>query len=256
MKIRYIVISILIVLSFYLTDRVMIYINNKNPLMEEIVLRKEDYKVEAVNAIIEDNTIIPGINGKEVDEKKSFSKMDSIGYFNELFLEYNIISPNESLKHHIDKVIIKGNSKKNMVALIVYNNKDVSEFLSDSNIKFTSLVKVTDNIVKGNKYINGEVDEDLFSDLNSILNRKKVNSKVCLINYSNIDMCKKNGYYLVNYSINMNDNLIDNLNKVGSGDIIFIDYSSSLSSVKTVINEINRLDLKIDYLDNLISEES
>lgn len=246
----------MIVLSFYITDRVMIYINNKNPLMQEIVLRKEDYKVEAVNAIIKDNTIIPGINGKEVDEKKSFSKMDSIGYFNELFLEYNVISPNESLKHHIDKVIIKGNSKKNMVALIVYNNVEVSNYLNDSDIKFTSLIKIEDDIVKGNKYINGEVDEDLFSDLNSVLNRKKVNSDICLINYSNIDMCKKKGYYLVNYSINMNDNLIDNLNNVGSGDIIFIDSFTSLSNVRTIIDEINRLDLKIDYLDNLISEES
>lgn len=246
----------MIVLSFYITDRVMIYINNKNPLMQEIVLRKEDYKIEAVNAIIKDNTIIPGINGKEVDEKKSFSKMDSIGYFNELFLEYNVISPNESLKHHIDKVIIKGNSKKNMVALIVYNNVEVSNYLNDSDIKFTSLIKIEDDIVKGNKYINGEVDEDLFSDLNSVLNRKKVNSGICLINYSNIDMCKKKGYYLVNYSINMNDNLIDNLNNVGSGDIIFIDSFTSLSNVRTIIDEINRLDLKIDYLDNLISEES
>lgn len=256
MKIKYLLLFIFIVLSFYVTDKVMIYINRQNPLMKEILLRKEEYKVEAVNAIIKDNTIIPGINGKVVDEEKSFNKMDSIGYFNDLFLEYNYISPNDTLKHHLNKIIIKGNSRKKMVSFIVYNNNLVSEYFDNNNIKYITLVKMDDKIDKNKKYINGEVNEELFSDLNSVLNKNKVNSKICLVNYSNIDICMKKKYYLVNYSINMNDNIIDNLNNISSGDIIFVDSLTNLYNIKNIINEIKRLDLEIDYLDVLISEES
>lgn len=234
----------------------MIYINNQNPLMKEILLRKEEYKVEAVDAVIKDNTIIPGINGKVVDEEESFNRMDSIGYFNDLFLVYNYISPNETLKHHLNKIIIKGNSRKRMVAFIVYNNSLVSDYFDDNNIKYTSLVKLNDKIDKNKRYINSEIDDELFDDLNSLLNKNKVNSRICLVNYSNIDMCMKMKYYLVSYSIDMNDNILDNLNNIGSGDIIFVDSLTNLYNIKNIINEIKRLDLVIDYLDVLISEES
>lgn len=256
MKVKYLFLFIFIIFSFYITDRVMIYINNQNPLMKEILLRKEEYKVEAVDAVIKDNTIIPGINGKVVDEDKSFNNMDSIGYFNDLFLVYNYISPNETLKHHLNKIIIKGNSRKRMVAFIVYNNNLVSDYFDNNNIKYTSLVKLNDKIDKNKRYINSEIDDELFDDLNSVLNKNKVNSRICLVNYSNIDMCMKMKYYLVSYSIDMNDNILDNLNSIGSGDIIFVDSLTNLYNIKNIINEIKRLDLVIDYLDVLISEES
>lgn len=54
----------------------------------------------------------------------------------------------------------------------------------------------------------------------------------------------------------MNENIIDNINKVGSGDIIYISQNTSLSNVKKIINEISRIDLKIDYLNILISEKN
>ena len=54
MKIKYVLAGILIVLSFYITDKSMIYIRSKNPIMQEIISKQDDYKVEAVNAIIND----------------------------------------------------------------------------------------------------------------------------------------------------------------------------------------------------------
>ena len=46
MKIKYLLVLLLVVVSFYFTDKVMIYINNKNPIMREIVTVKDDYTVE------------------------------------------------------------------------------------------------------------------------------------------------------------------------------------------------------------------
>ena len=178
LKIKYILVFSLIVVSFYFTDRVLVYINNKNPIMKEIVLNKDKYKVEAVNAIIEDNTIIPGVNGKEVDVNKSFSKMENYGYFNELYLQYDISAPIQSLNDNKDKIIIKGNPKKKMVALVVDHNEEVKNYLKQNNIKYTLIANSEDVIDKKEEYINGETDEKLFSNLNSILNHKKVNSKL------------------------------------------------------------------------------
>lgn len=256
MKIKYLLVLLLVVVSFYFTDKVMIYINNKNPIMKEIVTVKDDYTVEYVNAVIEDNTIIPGVNGKEVDVDKSFNKMENYGYFNDLYLIYTATSPKMSLNDNKDKIIIKGNSKKNMVAFIVDHNDEVINYFKDNNIKFTLVGKVGDVFDKENTYINGETDEKLFSNLNSILNRKKINSNICLVGSSNLELCKRKKYYLLQYSINMNENIIDNINKVGSGDIIYISQNTSLSNVKKIINEISRIDLKIDYLNILISEKN
>ena len=159
LKIKYILVFSLIVVSFYFTDRVMVYINNKNPIMKEIVLKKDKYKVEAVNAIIEDNTIIPGVNGKEVDVNKSFSKMENYGYFNELYLQYDVSAPIQSLNDNKDKIIIKGNPKKKMVALVVDHNEEVKNYLKQNNIKYTLIANSEDVIDKKEEYINGETDE-------------------------------------------------------------------------------------------------
>ena len=39
-KIKYFVTIVLVVFSFYLTDRVMIYIDSKNPIMKSILDKK------------------------------------------------------------------------------------------------------------------------------------------------------------------------------------------------------------------------
>lgn len=247
---------LLIVGSFYFTDKVMVYINSKNPIMKEIVLNKDKYRVEPVNAIIQDNTIIPGVNGKEVDVNKSFNKMENYGYFNELYLIYDKSAPLLSLNDNIDKIIIKGNPKKRMVSLVIDHNNEVINYLKQKNIKYTLIAKMDDNIDTNLEYINGEIDDKLFSNLNSLLNHKKVNSKLCLVGNSNLELCKKKKYYLFKYSINMDDNLLSNINEVSSGDIIYISRSVSLDKVKSLLNEISRIDLEINYLSKLISEEN
>lgn len=224
--------------------------------MQEILEKQDDYLIEPVNAIISDNTIVPGINGKEVDVDKTFNNMVELGYFNDLYLVYNESAPLLSLNDNVDKVIIKGNQKKNMISLIVDHNQEVYKYLSENKIKFTNLAFSYDDINKNEKYINGEGYADSFSDLNSILKKKKVNDKICLINYSNLELCKKYNYYLVNYSIKMDNDILGNINKLSAGDIIFVTSKTTLKQIKLLLNEAKRLDLKIDYLSVLISEKN
>ena len=256
MKIKYLVTTVLIIFSFYLTDKIMIYINNQNPIMQEILEKQNDYVIEPVNAIIDNNTIIPGINGKEVDVDKTFNKMVDYGYFNDLLYVFHDSTPKLTLNDNLDKIIIKGNPKKNMISLIVNHNEDVYKYLKENNIKFTNLVYLEDKIDKNEKYINGEGSALLFSDLDSILKKNKVNDKICLINYSNLELCKNKDYFLVSYSINMDDNILENINKLSAGDIILATSKTTLNDLKLILKEAKRLDLKIDYLSILISEKN
>ena len=57
----------ILVFSFYLTDFVTELAINSNPLMNNIKQNSNYYNIESVDAIIDDNTIIPGIKGKKVN---------------------------------------------------------------------------------------------------------------------------------------------------------------------------------------------
>ena len=60
-KYKYVFTTFLIVISFYLTDRIMLFIQSKNPIMIVLNEKKDDYFVNPVNAYIEgDNIIITG----------------------------------------------------------------------------------------------------------------------------------------------------------------------------------------------------
>ena len=81
-KTKYILLLTLSALSFYITDKVLIFIDEQKPLMKEIKLNASKYEAVPVNSVIENNTIIPGLNGKEIDYKKSLVKMENFNAFN------------------------------------------------------------------------------------------------------------------------------------------------------------------------------
>ena len=76
----------ILVFSFYLTDFVTELAINSNPLMNNIKQNSDNYNIESVDAIIDDNTIIPGIKGKKVNEMESFLNMKDFGSFNTNYL--------------------------------------------------------------------------------------------------------------------------------------------------------------------------
>ncbi len=253
-KIKYFITIILVIFSFYLTDRVMIYVDSKNPIMKSILDKKDNYYVKAVNAIIENNTIIPGINGKEVNEYKSFLKMEEFGSFNELYLKYDLIKPEISLEDNKDKIIIKGNVAKRAVSFIIYNNELIEDYFNENNIKYALLANLNTSIKDNMEYINGEKEH--FSDLHSLLKKNKQNVKLCLKDYSPLNECYKYKYYIVNYKVDASKNIMNTLNNINSGDIIFINSNVSLDNIKLILNEINKQDLKILYVKELITEEN
>ena len=113
--------------------------------MKTIKDRQEEYKVESVNASVSEDTIIPGIMGREVNVNKSYKNMKSNGYYNEKLYIYDYFKPNISLSDNKDKYIINGNSYKRMVSLIflITGNDDITDILkiiNNYNIKVTFFV--------------------------------------------------------------------------------------------------------------------
>ena len=103
---KYIGVISLVVFSFYLTEGVTSLAINNNPLMKEIRINKNNFIIKSVNATINNNTIIPGIKGRKVNELDSYINMKDFGSFNINYLIYDYYSPDISILNNKDKIII------------------------------------------------------------------------------------------------------------------------------------------------------
>ncbi len=244
----------LLVFSFYLTDYVTNLALESNPLIKSIENESDNYLVSSVNATIDNNTIIPGIKGKKVNVMESFINMKDFKAFNENYLIYDYFSPEISLNDNIDKVIISGNKTIRQISLLIDNNKEIIDYLNKNEIKYSKLLTV-DETIDYNENINIESDTKLFNDLDTLLNKKDLNKKICIIDYSNIDNCIKKKYYLVKPTITIKNNTIsNNIKEIENGSIILIDDNLTLDNLKIILNRINNMDLKIVYLSEIIKE--
>ena len=109
---------VLIVFSFFYSDKVASVISSKDSLMVKIDNAAANYDVKSISGIIKDNTIIPGIRGRKVNINNSYKKMREYGEFNDDLIVYDYINPSNSLEDNKDKFIISGNDTKNMVSII------------------------------------------------------------------------------------------------------------------------------------------
>ena len=248
-------IIVIVLFSFYYTEEVALIVQSKNSLLQEIKNSTVEQAIIPVNAIIQDDTIIPGINGQEVNVKDSYAKMKPFGVFNYYYLMFTPTRPQISLSDNKDKIIVGGNKNKRAVSLIIDNNEVVEKYLQSLNIKTTLLVDLDTYKDKTEEVINGEDDKIKFNDLESILNSKGKNKHICLINDLNKEICLKNGNYLVKETLSLNSsNLVSIKSKVESGSIILIKDNAKIEDINLLIKQVKYQDLNIIPLSELISE--
>ena len=245
----------LLAFSFFLTDFVTELAINSNPLMQSIKNNSNIYEVSSVNAYIEDNTIIPGIKGKKVNEMESYLNMKDFGVFNLNYLVYDNVIPDISLENNKDKIIISGNTNKRQVSILVKNNNKIIDYNKNNNIQYSKLINKFENKNNYNEFINICSNNKEFNNLNILLNKNNLNKKICILNYSNIEECKNNKYYIVKPNAYFNNNnYINTLNEINNGSIIFIDDNTSIEKYKILLDYLSNKDIKIVYLSNLIEE--
>lgn len=252
---KYIGLTSILLFSFYYTEKMSDIVINNSSLVAEINENSKDYNIEAVSAIIEDDYIIPGLNGYTVNVLKSYDNMRFLDTFNSYYLEYDTISPNISLKNNKDKIVKYGNKNKKSVAIIVENNIDIINYSKEKNIKITRLINhesFENNVFY--EQINNDAVE--YKKVESMLNNNNINKNVCVINNNLIDICKKYEKYLVEPSLSLNNyNLASIKDNIKSGYIISINDNVNVTDYKILVRQIYYQDLDIVSLSELITEE-
>ncbi len=138
----------LVCLSFLYTEKTVNVVKEYDEIMIAIKNENDNYKVEAKDATIIEDTIVPGINGKEIHINDSYNQMKRYGKFNNNLLVYKEKSPTVSIENTFDKYVIGGNPEKNMISLI---------FLVEENDSIDTILKILDEKnVKGNFFVDGK----------------------------------------------------------------------------------------------------
>lgn len=253
---KIIVFSLLVMFSFYFTDKTALFVQSKDPIMLSIKEYSQESNYDAVNAVIDDNYIIPGMYGKRVNEVKSLMNMKATGVFNSLFLVNDVVKPDISLNNNKDKIIKRGNSKKQAISLILENDEtNAVTYLISS--KLPASLLVTKKTYNQNPYfeqINNDFDN--YKAVDNLLNKDKINTNICVVGRNNKEICIKNKKYLVEPSLILNEaNILSVKKNMTSGDIVLIKSSASIDDIALLINYAKSKGLKVIKLSELISEK-
>lgn len=188
----------LICFTFFYTEKIIKVSIEQDEIMIKLKEIEKDYKVEPINAIIENDTIIPGNTGSYLDTETSYKLMKKIGTFEESLITYRPIYPSVSIHNNYNKYIIKGNIyKKNVSLLYIINNKNtidnILNIITAKNIPIaffidsSYLLNNMDIINKLKEYEiynygkNGTYTKDNLIITNNIINNKANNtSTYCL----------------------------------------------------------------------------
>lgn len=279
-KITRIIITILLAtFSFYYTDRVINFIRESDPIMKKIKKESINYEINAINAKIDGDKIIPGINGKTVDYQNSYKNMKRYGVYNESLTVFKDVTPTISIEDYYDKYISSGNNIKKDISLVflVKNSDDILELiniLDNNKIKVTFFIdglwlennETTVNNLKDmgheleilsydNKY-----DELYFSSSLNNLNRiTSIKPKYCFAKYDSkevLELCYKLNLHTIIPSIKTGNYPYSDVKKrIKGGSIISFDINSSTKiELPTIINYIKQKGYNITTLDQLLSE--
>lgn len=257
----------LTIFSFFVTEKTSLVVNNMDDIMIQIKQNKDEYKSKAKNAVIKDNTIIPGINGRIVNVKKSYKNMKINGYYSDKLYIYDYNKPLVSLEDNKNKYVIKGNSNKRMISLIfkVKNGTDITNIINILNnygAKSTFFVDINwfsnntntlEQLIKDGHNVgmlldNYDSDDFLWTDT-IIKNINKQKHGFCY-NSEKIEVCAQNNDYTIRpKEISEYTPLVDLKKYIDSENLFSFEVNSELK--KELINIIIYIKSKGKRLENL-----
>lgn len=252
----------LLIGSFIYTEKVGTAAKLTDPLLNEIKSKKDGYKENSIEPIIKDNTIIPGINGKEVDTLKSYEAMSKIGYFDDKLLIYKTLTPENSLDKNKDKYIIASSNTKLNVSLIfkvaknnnltkviqvLNQNKIKSSFFIDSTYLEKNHNQIINLIQKGNTVGNLSNNQD-YNDSDFIWMKTIITNigpqkyNYCYTEKPNkkiLKICKIQDSYTIMTKTIKNNQLLNIKKKLKPGSIIVLEVNYELNNeIEAIINYI------------------
>jgi hypothetical protein len=273
--------TLLIGFSFFYTEKVAMIVRDQDPLMIKIQEYEEKFNKESVNAILLEDSIIPGINACVVDTNSSYTNMKRIGSYNANMIEYKEIKPKLSLDNIYDKYIIMGNKNNFEVALVFKINVsryifDILNLLSKKTIKASFFIDgkliekelkyIYDIINKNHEIYNlgydGKYDKDLLVWTNNMIENMSYNmSKYCLVTTDNqkvMDVCSNNKMYTIKSDIVIDYSKTLNLvkNEIKKGSIIVFDVNDkTIDELSKVLLFLNGKGFSYNLLSDHLSEK-
>lgn len=265
--------------TFIYTEKTMSVLKENDEIMIEIKRNSKNYEYDALDAYITDTTIIPGINGQNIDLNKSYRKMKKYGTYNKNLMEFDYIKPNKLLKDNLDKYVVSGNSKKNMISLVFVvldgNNIDnIIDILDSKNVKATFFVdgnfleknNDTINLISekgheiGNLSYNMDYTNSAFSWMNSIINSvSNQKNGYCYFekeDSAGLSVCASYKSISIKPNIIVSDSpLMTVKNNIVSGSIISFKVNDMVNKeIGSIINYINSKGYKIEKLNEHLKE--
>lgn len=267
---------LLVVFSFYYTNKVVDIVRSKDPIMQTINEEKDKFEIAAVDAKVKSDSVVPGKNGKKVNVAKSFQKMRQYGKYNESLYVFDEIEPSLSADNYYNKYIESGMDDENDVALVFEverfdNIDDVLTLLEDNDVKATFFMdglfiennrSLLEEVSKNGYELellnyNGGYDKIYFESslhvLNSITNNKP---KYCYSHYDRkevLDICNSLSLHTVIPTINSKNSFNTVKTKLRGGAIIGL--KNSRENLNTIINYIKQKGYNLVTLDELLSEQ-
>ena len=266
---KYIGIIFLICITFFYTEKVINVTTNNDEIMIKIKEYENTSNISATNAIIDNDTIIPGTNGKYIDIDQSYKNMKKIGYFEPSLLIYEELYPEISIYNNYHKYIIKGNTKNKSISILyILNNTNTLEnilqitkkynikinFFIDSNF-LNNNINIISKIKQNEIYnygANGNYTKDNLIIDNNIINNKSDNKSIfCLFinkNEKSLNNCANNKMLsLFTTPINYQQIKLN----LSNGNLYLIDNTQELD---TIIEYITSKGYNIVPLSELITE--
>lgn len=272
-------VSLLVLFSFYYTEKAIVLLESNDPLMKEIKNKGESREEGAINAKVEGDYLIPGYNGLVIDLDESFTKMKGYGSYNDALLVFEEVEPNISIDDYYDKYISSGNGISTNISLvftvdnssytdnllnILKEMKVIGTFFIDGEYIDKNTSFVTDAVVNGNEVevlsYNNNYDELLFkASIDKVKTLTSTTPKYCYATYDNeeiLNLCSKLSMHTIIPTLKLDSNIYSSAKgNLRSGSIISVKLTeSNIAELKVLINYIKQRGFTLVTLDTLLNE--
>ena len=270
-------IILLLIFSFYYTNKIIDILKYKDPIMKQIKTTKDKYTIKYKNAIIKGKNIISGKKGKTINYEESYNKMKKYGTYNETLTVLKEVSPKISIDNNYDKYIVGGNNTNKNISLVFTINKDtdpsnILSIINNKNILVTFFIDGTyleNNIdmIKSMKkheleilsYDNKYNSSYFKTSIYYLENLSQSKCKYCYTKEDNKDLlnlCSKNNLHTIKPTIHLNKNIYKEIkNNLSNSIIISLDINNYVEEeLPYTIDYIKSKGYNLVTLDNLIKE--
>lgn len=271
----------LFIFSFYYTEKTVSVVKEFDDIMIEIKAHAEKNRIKSENALVTEDTIVPGRNGQEVDVTKSYQKMREYGKYDEKLLLMEEFKPKISIEKTYHKYVVGGNTKKRQVSLLflLREKENVEDFITLADkyqVKFNFFIEsnwleknnemllelVERGHIIGNLSLDRDVSDPNYPWVDTVIKRiAKQKKGYCYVKKKNkdiLDICSANQNYTILPSVIVLEHPYKTIKeKATSGSIIAMEVNQEvLEELPSIIKYLESKNYTISNLETHLSEEN